>query len=160
MDIEILDRVITFSGTPLITDEFSGVPVSFTASNDCGSEDYSTTIDVIAIGARFDGATFVSGDRFNDVEIANLSGTPGVVITVTMDEYSNDNGGDIRVNGAPAVLSDTWNVTLDALGKGILNVEIHGFSVFGTHMRGHFIITSVSEGAIGTNNTFQISKAF
>jgi hypothetical protein len=116
-------------------------------------------INVSVPEAQFEATTFVSGDRLTDVEIANISGVSGIVVTVTLDNYINSNGGNLKVNGTVASLDDTWNITLGALG-GTLNVEIDGIVNPGTAILGHFTITGVSAGEIGLSKTYQISKAF
>lgn len=150
--------LVSFSGTPAISDAGSNT-VSFTLSNACGSVNFSQTFNVLVPPAQFEATTFVSGNRLNDVEIANLSGTPGVVITVTLDTLTNTNGGNLKVNGADATVGDTYNVTLGVSG-GLLNVEIDGISNPHTVILGHFTITAVSAGEIGLSKTYQISKVF
>jgi hypothetical protein len=86
---------------------------------------------------------------------------PGVVVTVTLNVLTNANGGVLKVNGVVASLGDTYSVTIDASGKGSLNVEIDGIAGnYGTGILGQFQITSVSAGAIGVSKTYLISKAF
>jgi hypothetical protein len=156
--ITLTSNQVVFSGTPSISDAGSNT-VAFTLSNPCGSLPFSQLINVSVPEAQFEATTFVSGDRLTDVEIANISGVSGIVVTVTLDNYINSNGGNLKVNGTVASLDDTWNITLGALG-GTLNVEIDGIVNPGTAILGHFTITGVSAGEIGLSKTYQISKAF
>jgi hypothetical protein len=151
---------VAFSGTPSISDAGSNA-VSFTLNNACGSVDFSQVFNVSVPTAQFDWTTFVSGDRSTDVEIANLTGMPGSLITITLKTLTNVNGGVLKVNGIVALLNDTYNVTIDANGKGSLNVEIDGNADnHATTILGQFEITSVSAGEIGITKTYQISKVF
>jgi hypothetical protein len=150
--------MVTFSGTPLITDAGTGT-ASFTLSNACGSAPFSQSFNVNTVPAQFGATTFVSGDRLTEVEIANLSGTSGVVVTVTLDTLTNSNGGNLKVNGVAATVGNTYNVTLGVSG-GTLNVEIDGITSPGSAILGHFTITAVSAGGIGISKTYQISKVF
>ena len=160
MTIAVSGSNINFSGTPTTDDEGTGINVSFTINNPCGTADFADTIDVTPGGARFTDMTFVSGDDLNVSEIANLLGEPGVVVTITLDTLTNSNGGSLYVNSISATEGDTWNVTLDGSGAGTLPVEINGVDNPGSGMLGHFTITSVSANGIGTPDTFQISKTF
>jgi hypothetical protein len=113
--------------------------------------------------AKFGDTTFLDNGQpaVNEDEIANIQGTPAITVTITLDTLENDNGGTLEVNGTPATQGDTWNVVLDAGGNGSLNVSIVGAAGNpGTHILGHFTITAVSSGAIGTPNIYQISKVF
>lgn len=150
------------TGIPDSGDVAVGIDVRFTVDNCAASlKTFYQTIDVIQEGVEFDLTTFVSGDSLNAVEIANLiNGEPGAVVTITMDQYTNINGGTLNVEGSPAFLGNTWDVTLDGTGKGNLHVAIHGLNVHSTIIRGRFTITSVSAGIIGTPNSYQISKFF
>lgn len=160
MVIAVSGSNINFSGTPLAADEGVGITVSFTINNPCGSVGFADTINVNSGGARFGATTFVSGDSLTSVEIANLLGEPATTVTITLDTLTNNNGGVLKVNSVVAALNDTWNVLLDANGNGTLNVEIDGVVNPNTAILGHFTITSVSSGAIGSPNAYQISKAF
>ncbi len=110
--------------------------------------------------AAFLATTFVSGNALNDVEVANIFGTPGVTVTVTLDNYVNTNGGKLKVNGSEAYINNTWDVLIGNNCQGHLDVEIDGVINPGTAILGHFTITSVSAGSIGTPDSYQISKAF
>jgi hypothetical protein len=158
LSVTLSSNLITFSGTPAIGDTGSNA-VSFTLTNACGTVDFAQSFNVSALDAVFEPFTYVGGDRLTDTEIANLSGTPGVVVTVTLTTLDNTNGGTLKVNGTTAALSDTWNVTLTTSGA-TLDVEIDGVTNSGTVIRGIFTITSVSAGAIGLPKTYQISKVF
>jgi len=152
--------MVTFSGTPAIGDAGSNA-VSFTLNNACGSVDFSQNFNIIVPTAQFDKTTFVSGDRSTDIEIANLTGMPGVVIAITLNVLTNPNGGVLKVNGAVASLGNVYNVTIGINGKGSLNVEIDGNADnHGTAILGQFEITSVSAGEIGVSKTYLISKVF
>jgi hypothetical protein len=154
------DDMVTFSGTPAISDAGTN-SVSFTLSNACGSAPFAQSFQVTIPAASFDTTTFVSGDRSTDVEIANLTGTSTVVVTVTITKYTNVNGGILKVNGATASLGDSYNVTIGSNGKGSLNVEIDGIADnHGTAILAEFTITSVSAGEIGLLKTYLISKVF
>jgi hypothetical protein len=159
MFIDVTDMV-TFSGTPALSDPGTN-SVSFTLSNACGSAPFAQSFQVTTPAASFDTTTFVSGDRSTDVEIANLTGTPTVVVTVTITKYTNVNGGILKVNGATASLGDSYNVTIGSNGKGSLNVEIDGIADnHGTAILAEFTITSVSAGEIGLLKTYLTSKVF
>lgn len=160
MTIAVSGSNINFSGTPATSDEGTAITVSFTINNPCGTVDFADTIDVNPGGARFVTVTFVSGDALTDVEIANLSGIPAITITITLDRLTNNNGGQLKVNGTQAFQGNTWNVVLDGSGNGSLDVEIDGVTNSGTAILGHFTITAVSSGTIGSPSTYQISKAF
>lgn len=160
MTVTLSSDLVTFTGTPAIGDAGNNA-VSFTISNACGTVNFSQVFNVSVPTAQFDWTTFVSGDRSTDVEIANLTGMPGVVVTVTLNVLTNANGGVLKVNGVVASLGDTYSVTIDTSGKGSLNVEIDGIAGnYGTGILGQFQITSVSAGAIGVSKTYLISKAF
>jgi len=158
LSVTLTDTMVTFSGTPLITDAGTAT-VSFTLSNACGSAPFSQNFNVNTVPAQFVATTFISGDRLTEVEIANLSGTSGVVVTVTLDTLTNSNGGNLKVNGVIATVGNTYNVTLGVSG-GTLNVEIDGITSRGSAILGHFTITAVSAGEIGILKTYQISKVF
>lgn len=160
MTIEVSGSTINFSGTPTTADEGTGITVSFTINNPCGTVDFADTIDVNPGGARFTTHTVVSGDALNVSELANLLGEAAVVVTITLDTLTNTNGGVLKVNGIEAAQDDTWDVTLDGSGAGSLPVEINGVNNPGTAILGHFTITAVSSGGIGTPDTYQISKTF
>jgi hypothetical protein len=124
---------------------------------------FSTQATISYQEAKFGDTTFLVNGQpaVNEDEIANLEGTPGVTVTVTLDTLENDNGGTLEVNGVTAAQGDTWNVVLDGGGVGALNVSILGAAGSpATHILGHFTITSVSAGAIGTPDSYQISKVF
>lgn len=160
MTITLSSNLITFSGTPAIGDAGNNT-VSFTINNDCGTDDFLQVFNISAPTAQFDTTTFVSGDRSTDVEIANLTGMPGVTVTITLETLTNVNGGVLKVNGVVASLNDTYNVTIGSNGKGSLNVEIDGNADnHGTAILGQFQITSVDAGEIGVSKTYQISKVF
>lgn len=162
MTIAVSGSNINFSGTPDATG--TGETISFTINN-CtdNTVDFSDTIDVNPGGARFGDTTFLDNGQpaVNEDEIANLLGAAGVTVTVTLDTLENDNGGTLEVNGATATQGETWDVVLDVGGAGSLNVSILGAAGNpATHILGHFTITAVSSGTIGTPNTYQISKVF
>ena len=160
MTITLSSNLITFSGTPAIGDAGNNT-VSFTINNACGTANFSQVFNISAPTAQFDTTTFVSGDRSTDVEIANLTGMPGLIVTVTLEILTNVNGGVLKVNGAVASLNDTYNVTIGSNGKGSLNVEIDGNADnHGTAILGQFQITSVNAGEIGVSKTYLISKVF
>ncbi len=153
---------VTVTGTPTTADEGSAT-ISFTVSNSCGTFPFSDSFTVNNGDIRFGATTFLDNGQpdVNEDEIANLLGTPGVTVTVTLDTLENDNGGTLEVNGVTATQGDTWNVVLDAGGAGSLNVSILGAAGNpATHILGHFTITAVSAGAIGTPDVYQISKVF
>lgn len=114
----------------------------------------------VAVDANFCSTTFVSGDSLNAVEIANICGTPGQLVTVTLDHVANSNGGQIRVFSSEAFEGNSWQVLIGSNCRGTLDVEIRGVVNPGTGMLGHFTITSVTTGSIGTPDVYQISKAF
>lgn len=150
----------TLTGIPSSGDVGTNIPVIFTLTNACGSITINTTINVLD-GVHFAETTFVSGDSLNDVEIANLEGLPDTTVHITMDTLSNTNGGIVRVNGSTAFVGNTWDVVLDGSGIGSLDVEINGIVTTPTTVIiAHFVITSVSAGAIGTPDVYQISKIF
>lgn len=158
LTVTLSGNQVIFSGTPSISDAGSN-SVSFTLTNTCGTANFSQSFNVVVPAAQFDPATYVSGDRLTLVEIANISGTNGVIVTVTLDTLTNSNGGTLKVNGSLAFIGNTWNVTLGASG-GTLNIEIDGIAAPGTVILGHFTITAVSAGAIGLLKTYQTSKVF
>lgn len=161
MIIDISDNEVIFSGTPAIGDVGTGITVGFTVSNACGSDDYSDTIDVIQSGTRFGDTTINSGDALNESETANIiGGAPGATVTVTLDTLTNNNGGQLKVNGLQAFQGNTWNIVLDSSGNGSFDADIVGLNHPSTAILGHFTITSVTAGTIGTPNSYQISKAF
>jgi len=158
---DISDNEVILTGTPGIGDVGTGITVAFTVTNGCGSVDYSDTIDVIQSGTRFGDTTFNGGDDWNESETANIiGGQPGATITITLDTLTNTNGGQLKVNGLQAFQGYTWNIVLDSNGNGSLDVDIAGLEHPSTSILGHFTVTSVTGGTIGTPNTYQISKAF
>lgn len=110
--------------------------------------------------AKFVTTTFVSGDSLNEKEVANIFGSVGVTVRITLDTYTNNNGGKLKVNGDEAYINNYWDVVIDQYCSAHLNVEIDGVHNPGTAILGHFTITSVDSGAIGTPDSYQISKAF
>jgi hypothetical protein len=163
MTVAISGTDIVLSGTPIA--EGTSITVSFTINNACGTVDESQTIDVApaATGTIFGDTTFNGGDSLNESETANITGAePGATITIEMDNYSNTNTGRLQVNEvADAGLGMTWNLTADGSGNATLNADIFGVAGHpGSVIMGHFIITAVSAGTIGTNNSYQISKVF
>lgn len=147
--------LVTFTGTPAISDAGSN-EVKFTVSNSCGSVAFDKTFTVGVLDANFGVRTYISGDRTDEVEQITLTGTPGVVATVTLTSLFNNNGGELKVNGIHATEGNTYNIILE----GIIKCEISGFDSFGTVIKGLFTITSVSAGGIGLSQTYQTSKVF
>lgn len=147
------------TGIPGPGDAGTGITVAFTLSNACGSIDFSQEIDVDG-GVHFIETTFVSGDSLNDAEIANLLGIPGSTAVIQLTTLNNPNGGVLKVNGSPAFAGNNWNVFLDGLGEGTLDVEINGIVNPGTVMIGTFNIIGVDFGGIGSPDIYQISKVF
>ena len=158
MTVTLTATMVTFSGTPAISDSGNNA-VNFTLTNACGTVNFSQSLNVSVLTAQFEAATYVSINRFTKVEIANLSGTPGVVVTIILDTLVNTNGGILKVNGVVATQGNTYNVTL-AVSGGILNTEIDVIANPGTEIMGHFTITAVSAGIIGLSKTYQIIKLF
>lgn len=161
----IVGTNLVLSGTPTLGDVGSH-PINFTITNDCSSVDFNNdstiTVEIVVAEteAHFTATTFVSGNAFNEIEIANIIGVPGSTVTVTLDDVINNNGGQLKVNESPVFISNTFNVVLDSSGNGQLPVEIYGVANPNTAIRGHFTITSVSDGTIGAPNSYQISKVF
>jgi len=162
MTINISSYFVFFSGTPTSGDVNTGVNVGFTVNNCSGAPVYfADTIDVIQSGTRFGATTFVCGDSLNDSEIANITGgAAGAIVVVTLDSLTNNNGGTLKVNGSTAYAGNTFNITLDGSGNGSFSAVINGVANPSSVILGHFTITSVSAGTIGTPDTYQISKVF
>lgn len=159
MAITLSDDKVIFSGTPSISDAGSA-NVSFTVNNPCGSSvSFSESFNVTIEPAIFTAPTDGTGDRLTYSENANLSGTAGVTVTVTLDNLINANGGILKVNGATASEGDTYNILLSVNG-GQMKVEIDGINNPGSAILGHFTITAVSNGTIGIVKTYSISKVF
>ena len=159
LTVFISEGQVIFSGTPEAGDAGNNT-VSFTLSNACGSVPFSQSFNVIIIEVDFIPTTFVSEDRLNKNEIANMKGTPGCVATIECNSYVNTNGGDITVNGNVVTLGYSFTVTV-GLDGGNFNCDIIGDAdMAGTNINVGFIITSVTVGAIGLSKTYQISKVF
>ncbi len=159
----ISGNTVVFGGTPANSDVSTGITISFTVTNCNGasSANFSQTINVIEGGARFGDTTFVSGDDLNDVEVANLIGLPGSTVTVTLETLTNNNGGQLKVNGFAVIATGgTWDVVLDGSGNGTLDVEIDGVTNPSSAINAVFQVTAVSTGIIGSPNTYQITKVF
>lgn len=161
----IVGANLVLSGTPTSGDVGSS-PINFTITNDCSSVDFNNdstiTVEIVVsvTMAHFAPTTFISGNSFNDIEIANIIGVPGSSVTITLDNVVNNNGGQLKVNESAVFIGNTFNVVLDGSGNGQLPVEIYGVANPSTAILGHFTITSVSSGTIGTPVSFQISKTF
>ncbi len=114
--------------------------------------------------ARFGTTEFISGDAFNDFEIAHVAGLPNAVLTVKVTQYTNTNGGQLKANSSNVYLNNTFTVTLDGNGNGSFTADIYGAASpppGGSIIFGRFTIIASSDGDIsGTNQNFQTSKAF
>ena len=163
------EKTVEFSGTPNAA--FSG---SFeVVITNCRTNNFSILIQVnaaddtgggVETGTHFEKTVFVSGNELNDNETTSISGQPGELIVVTVDNYVNGNEGSLTFNGTlVTAVGQTFNFTLDGTGSsGNIPVAIAGNSSGPqpSAIIGDFKITSTSGGSIGSSDTFNISKIF
>ena len=162
------ENTIDFSGMPNAA--FSG---SFNVSiTNCTVTNFTILIDVNPAddggggdtGTHFGSTAFVSGDELNDNETTSITGQPGELIVVTVDNYVNGNSGSLTFNGTlVTAIGQTFNLTLDGSGSsGNIPAAIAGNSSgpMPSVILGAFKITSASGGSVGTTDTFTISKSF
>jgi parallel beta-helix repeat protein len=81
MTITIVDDQLIFSGTPTTGDDGTGIAVSVEVTNDCGTDTFADTLDVIELPAfRIDHfRSFVSGS-FSRVSMTSLDAMDGYVV--------------------------------------------------------------------------------
>jgi hypothetical protein len=163
MTTTLVGAVVTSTGTPDIDGE-AHVDINFA---NCSVTPVNLDKTFTVEAASFDknyyiGTTFVSSNALNDSEIANLEGIPGTHIVVTLDFYTNTNGGQLQINGVDVTsVGEVFNYTLDGTGHASFDADIFGLSGHaGSVILGRFRITSVDNGSIGTPDLFQISKVF
>jgi hypothetical protein len=163
MTTTLVGAVVTSTGTP-DTDGEAHVDINFA---NCSVTPVNLDKTFTVEAASFDknyyiGTTFVSSNALNDSEIANLEGIPGTHVQVTLDFYTNTNGGQLQINGVDVTsVGEVFNYTLDGTGHKSFDADIFGLSGHaGSVILGRFRITSVDNGSIGTPDLFQISKVF
>ena len=158
ISIDPSNSFVVFGGKPSLSDVGVSIPVSFSITNNCGSVNFSSTINVKVKDAYFSSVLRPLGTRLIQRNNLNLSGTPGIIVTVKLSIFTNDNGGTLTVNGSSAVINETWNVTLDSTGSGSLSTVISMIYIMGTKIYGKFTIDSVSSGGIGSPNFAEVQK--
>lgn len=160
LNVSVSDNFLMLSGTPGLIDVVSGAQVSVTINNNCGTNTYTGSINVIVEDTFFARTRAPIGTRTHSIYILNINGTPGVIVAIKLIDLINNNGGTLYVNGIGAAINDTWIVTIDATGAAILDVDIRGNVIQGTSIYAKFVIDSVNSGSIGVPNFVEIKKFF
>lgn len=162
MTPSIFGTEVVLSGTPDISDEGTGIPVSFTVHNACGSDDFSGSIDVTSLARTL---TFSANKQFalpQDIYISlNQPVDTNFVVRSYADGFASGDcsasatsatqlsdknfpAGDFSLNGADIVTGD-WTI---ANSFSMYNAFVDEIPVFPGDVIfiGSFSVTIVFDG--------------